>query len=71
MMYVNNILIFSINQKKHNEHVRFAFERLRQYKLFIKLNKCEFDVQKMIFLNYIVKIENIRINSNKIKIVKK
>ena len=49
MMYVNDILIFSINQKKHNEHVRFVFEQLRQYELFAKLNKIEFNVQKMIF----------------------
>ena len=71
MMYVNDILIFSINKKKHNKHVRFVFKRLRQYELFAKLNKCEFDVQKMIFLNYIVKIKNIRMNSNKIKIITK
>ena len=71
MMYVNDILIFSINQKKHNKHVRFVFEQLRQYKLFVKLNKCEFDVQKITFLNYIVKIKNIRINSDRIKIITK
>ena len=71
MIYVNDILIFSTNQKKHDEHVRFVFERLRQYELFAKLNKCEFDVQEMIFLNYIVKIKNIRMNSNRIKTITK
>ena len=55
MMYVNDILIFSINQKKYVEHVRLVFERLRQDKLFAKFNKCEFNVQKIAFLNYIVK----------------
>ena len=49
IIYVNDILIFSNNQQKHNKYVRLMLNRLKQYDFFVKLNKCEFDVQKMFF----------------------
>ncbi len=43
IIYLNNILIYSQNEEKHINHVRFMLKRLRKYKFFAKLNKCDFD----------------------------
>ena len=59
IMYVNDILIFSLNQNKHDEHVRLILKKLRQYRMFAKLNKCDFDLKKIAFLKYIIKINEI------------
>ena len=56
IMYVNDILIFSLNQNEHDKHVRSILKKLRQYRMFAKLNKCDFDLKKVAFLKYIIKI---------------
>ena len=37
--------------------------------MFAKLNKCDFDLKKIAFLKYIIKINKIRMNENKIQII--
>ena len=69
IMYVNDILIFSLNQNEHNKHVRSILKKLRQYRMFAKLNKCDFDLKKIAFLKYIIKINEIQMNENKIQII--
>ena len=56
---MNDILIFSLNQNKHDKHVRLILKKLRQYRIFAKLNKYDFDFEKIAFLKYIIKINEI------------
>jgi hypothetical protein len=44
-------------------------KRLRQYKLYIKLSKCEFFIILVIFLEFVINTGGIEINMNKIKII--
>jgi hypothetical protein len=46
-------------------------ERLRQYKLYIKLFKYEFSIILIIFLEFVINTDGIEININKIKIIAK
>ena len=59
IMYVNDILIFSLKQNKYDKYVRLILKKLRQYCMFAKLNKCDFDLKKIAFLKYIIKINEI------------
>jgi hypothetical protein len=43
--YLDDILIFSKSVGEYTVHVRIILERLRQYRLYIKLSKCEFLTQ--------------------------
>jgi hypothetical protein len=43
LVFFDDILIYSPNWTMHLEHVRKAFEILRQYRFFAKLKKCAFD----------------------------
>jgi hypothetical protein len=67
--YFNNILIYSINRTKYQQHIRQIFERLRQYKLYAKLSKCEFFVISIIFLGFVISIRNIEIDESRIEII--
>ena len=40
--YLNNILIFSENEKNHEKHVKKILKRLQEKNLYLKLKKCEF-----------------------------
>jgi hypothetical protein len=71
VIYLNDILLYSQNEKKHTNHVRRVLKRLRKYKLFAKLNKCDFDLKEIDYLKFIVKINDMRMNFAKIAIVKK
>jgi hypothetical protein len=44
-------------------------ERLRQYKLYIKLSKCEFSVILVIFFGFVINIGEIEIDMSRIEII--
>jgi hypothetical protein len=46
-----------------------VLERLRQYKLYIKLSKCEFAIILIIFFEFVINTGGIKMNINKIKII--
>jgi hypothetical protein len=70
IIYLNDILIYSQNEEEHTNHVRLVLKRLRKYKLFAKLSKCDFDLEEVDYLKFIVKVNDIRMNFAKIAIVK-
>ena len=70
IVYLNDILIFSKNKKKHVFHVRNVLQRLRKFELYANLKKCNFFVKKTEYLNFIVNIDNITMNSRRIKIIR-
>ena len=67
--YLNNIFIYSNNKKKHIVHVFKIFERLQHANLFLNINKCEFFVTLMKYLELIIIIKKIKMNSTKIKAI--
>ena len=69
--YLNNILIYSKIKKKHVRHVRLILIKLRAADLQMNIKKCEFYVQETTFLKVLLSIDEIRINSRKIQIVRK
>jgi hypothetical protein len=71
VIYLNDILIYSQNEEEHTNHVRLVLKRLRKYKLFAKLSKCDFDLKEVDYLEFIVKVNDIRMNLARIAIVKK
>ena len=52
--YMDDILIFSTSADEHATHVRLVLERLLQYKLYAKLEKCEFSVERVTFVGFVV-----------------
>jgi hypothetical protein len=67
--YLNNILIYLINRAEHQQYIRQILERLRQYKLYIKLFKYEFFIISIIFLRFVINTKEIKMNESKIEII--
>ena len=42
VVFVDNLLIYSKSEKKHEDHLRVVFQALRDHHLYVKFNKCEF-----------------------------
>ncbi len=67
--YLNDIIIYSETLKEHKRHVRLVLNKLREANLQVNINKCEFYVQKIIFLELLMLIEKLKMNLRKIQAV--
>ncbi len=68
-IYLDDIIIYSKILKKHKRQVWLILHRLREIDLQININKCEFHVQKIIFLELLIFIERLKMNSRKIQMI--
>jgi hypothetical protein len=71
VIYLNNILIYFKLREDHYIYIRIIIERLRKYKLYIKLSKCFFNIKKIKFLGFIIGFIRVKPDPNKILIIKK
>ncbi len=70
VVYLNDILIFFIEKIDHVDHMKQILERLRKFKLYTSLKKCEFFITKVNFLKFVIFIESVSMNSSRINIIK-
>lgn len=68
--YIDDILVYSSNELEHQEHVTKVLARLRDAGLQADIDKCEFHVTKTKFLGFIVGVEGIAVDPDKISAVK-
>ena len=67
--YLDNILIYNDNEIEHEFHVKRVFQKLIDASLQINIIKCVFHVTQVFYLNLIITIEKIKMNSIKIDII--
>ena len=58
MAYLDDILIKSENFEEHKSHVRELFKRIEKYGFKVRLEKCEFCMNKIEYLGQIMKEED-------------
>lgn len=66
IVYLDDILIYNHTKREHLQHLRQIFQRLREHKLFLKL---EFLQEKVKFLGHIITKEGIQADSSMIKTI--
>ena len=67
LVFFYDILIYSPNWTIHLEHVKQAFEILRQHQFFIKLNKHAFGKEELEYLGHIVTSHGVKVDQGKIQ----
>jgi hypothetical protein len=67
VLFINDILIFSKNEKEHDKHLRLVLQKLRENQLYAKLNKCEFWLKEVSFLCHIISEGGIYVDPSKVK----
>jgi len=68
--YLNDILIYSKTLKEHRTHVKEVLEKLREVNLQINIDKCKFKIQKISFLELLIFINDLRMNSWKVDVIR-
>jgi hypothetical protein len=69
VVYIDDILIYIGSLEEHAEHLRKVFQRLRQNKLYAKLEKCEFRVTEVDFLGHRITQESFKMDDHKVKAI--
>jgi hypothetical protein len=69
IVFIADILIYSKTSEEHEEHLQKILERLRNEKLYAKLEKCEFWLDSVSFLGHVISREGVAINPKKVKVV--
>lgn len=69
IIYIDDILIYSRNMTEHQIHVLQVLQRLREYQLYLKAEKCEFHQSTVSFLGYVISAEGVRMEPGKVDAV--
>jgi hypothetical protein len=67
VVFIDDILIFSMNEEEHHKHLRLVLQKLRENQLYTKLKKCEFWLEEVSFLSHIISKGGISIHPSKVK----
>ena len=55
VIYMDDLLIYSDNDKDHEEWTKRVLQRMKELDLYLKLEKCSFNVSEVEYLGMIVK----------------
>ena len=71
IVYLDNILIYIKDPNQaHVNAVQWVLKELRKYGLFANFKRCQFHKDKVRFLGYIVSAHEVKMEDEKIKVVK-
>nr|GFB03124.1 putative reverse transcriptase domain-containing protein [Tanacetum cinerariifolium] len=54
IVFIDDILIYSKDEKEHEEHLKAILELLKKEELYAKFSKCEFWIPKVQFLGHVI-----------------
>ncbi|GJT88176.1 putative reverse transcriptase domain-containing protein [Tanacetum coccineum] len=67
IVFIDDILIYSHNEKEHEEHLKTILELLKKEELYAKFSKCEFWINTVKFLGYMIDSSGIHVDPAKIE----
>ena len=68
-IYLDDIVVFSVTEEEHNEHVRQVLDRIRAANLRLNKEKCEFGREEIEFLGFKLEAGKKSPNDEKTKII--
>jgi hypothetical protein len=67
VVFIDDIFIYSKSDSDHEEHLILVPQKLRDNELYAKFSKCEFWIDKVPFLGYIISNGGIAVDPAKVK----
>ena len=65
VVFIDDILVYSRTEEEHEEHLRLALQKYQEYRLYVKLSKCEFLMKQVAFLGHIISKGGISVDPSK------
>ena len=66
VVYFDDILVFSKNKEDHLQHLKIILDTLRKHQLYANLKKCSFLEECLVFLGFVISIEGVKMDSEKV-----
>nr|GFC07468.1 putative reverse transcriptase domain-containing protein [Tanacetum cinerariifolium] len=70
IVFIDDILIYSKDEKEHEEHLTAILHLLKKEELYAKFSKCEFWIPKVQFLSHVIDSQGIHVDLTKIESIK-
>ena len=67
--YLDDILIHSTNETVHKDHVGKVLQRLEEFGLYCKAEKCQFGVPEVGFPGFVINLDGISMESDRISTI--
>jgi hypothetical protein len=67
MVFIDDILIYSRSEEEHKEHLRLVLQKVREHRLYAKLNKWEFWLKHVAFLGHVISKGGISMDPSKVQ----
>ncbi|KAA0064296.1 putative DNA/RNA polymerases superfamily protein [Cucumis melo var. makuwa] len=69
IVFIDDIQVYSMDKKAHEEHLRIVLQTLRNKQLYAKFNKCEFWLNQVVFLEHVVSANGVSVDPQKLEAV--
>ena len=70
ILFIDDILVYSKNEKDHMGHLRVEFQTLKEHQLYAKYSKSMFWLRSVKFLGHIIYNEVVEVDPRNMKTVK-
>ena len=67
VVFIDDILIYSKNEREHEQHLHIVLQRLRDHQLYAKYSKYEFWLTSVKFLGHTISSDGISVDSSKVQ----
>ncbi|KAA0067825.1 ty3-gypsy retrotransposon protein [Cucumis melo var. makuwa] len=65
IMFIDDILVYSVDKEAHEEHLRIVLQTLRDKLLYTKFSKCEFWLEQVVFLGHVLLAKGVSVDQQK------
>jgi len=69
VVYLDDILIYSDDITQHQSHIKEVLKRLRKAGLYAKAEKCEFHLDSVEYLGYVLSPSGLTMSDAKVKTI--
>ena len=69
IVFIDDILVYSLNEEEHAQHLSKVLQKLREEKLYVKYDKCDFWLNQVAFLEHVVMEKGIQVDPTKIEAI--
>ncbi|KAI5350328.1 hypothetical protein L3X38_003219 [Prunus dulcis] len=69
IVFIDDILVYFKTLEGHKKHLRFVLRTLRRKQLYAKFSKCQFWLDRVVFLGHVISAEGIYVDLQKVEAI--
>ncbi|XP_075500150.1 uncharacterized protein LOC142538738 [Primulina tabacum] len=69
VVFIDDKLVYSLNEKDHEEHLRIVLQTLREKELYAKFKKCEFWLNSVSFLRHVISASGVSVDPRNVEAI--